>query len=370
MYPYSPKRNPFLLPASFIRDAAYLILMLFLHACSTSKVPEQVEVPDYTKVYHPVINQAELKIVEENYAEALTAYKEAFAAVPSPFARDYYNAAVSAVRLKDEEQAFEYLEKLVLKGVSLPYLERQEAFDSLERTREWKKFVKRYPKQREKYEQGINAPLRADLDELYARDQYFRQAEGGLRVHGDTIRKIEADNITNLLNWINDYGYPGEALIGVADTLEELPRFSIVIQRQTAARKGYDFKSILAKAVKEGRMAPQPAAYLLDQQAGKNLYNSKVFAKISCKRCKEKDKNYDKIQSLLLEKMSEADVEVTNKRREQLGLESLQDYRKKVLHNAEDEQFKLNYNWSVVNYVVPSSEAADVLLERLTVAEE
>lgn len=370
MYQCSPQKQAFLLPAFFYRNAFFLLLMLCLQACATFGVPEQSEVPDYTEVYHPVINVAELKIVEGNYEEALAAYRQAFASVPSPFARDYYNAAVSAVKLEDEKQAFNYLEQLVMKGVSLPYLERQQVFDSLQTTKRWKKFGKQYPKRRKKYEETANLILRDDLDELYARDQYFRQAKGGLRVHGDTIRQIEVDNVTNLLNWINDHGYPGEALIGVADTLEELPRFSIVIQRQTAARDGYDFKGILAKAVKEGRIAPQPVAYLLDQQAGKIMYGSRAFAKINCKRCKEKDKNYEKMQGLLVEKMSEADVEHIDQRRKQLGLEPLQDYRKKVLYSAADEQFKLNYTWSVVNYVAPSSEAADVLLERLTVAEE
>ncbi|GAB3823025.1 hypothetical protein GCM10028895_29060 [Pontibacter rugosus] len=60
------------------------------------------DVPDYTQVYHPVINQAELSLVDGKYEEAIKSYKEAFAAVPSPFARDYYNAAVSSLVLKEK----------------------------------------------------------------------------------------------------------------------------------------------------------------------------------------------------------------------------------------------------------------------------
>lgn len=356
------------LPSSLYRSALFLLLLILLNACATSGVPEQAEMPDYTAVYHPVINVAELRVVEGDYEGALVAYKQAFAAVPSPFARDYYNAAVSAVQLNDEKQAFDYLEQLVLKGVSLPYLERQEVFDTLQASKRWQKFQKKYPKRRQKYEQAANLDLRADLDELYARDQYFRQAEGGWRVHGDTIKQIEKDNVVNLLNWISDYGYPGEGLIGVADTLEELPRFTVVIQRQTHARNGFEFQNILTKAVRQGRIAPHAAAYLLDQQAGKSQYGSRAFARIICKKCK-KDKNHEKIQGLLLEKMSEEELVQIEKGRKRLGLESLQDYKKKVLYSLENDQFKLNYTWSVTNYIAPSSEAADVLLERLTVAE-
>lgn len=285
--------------------------------------------------------------------------------MPAPFARDYYNAAVSALQLEDEKQAYTYLKQLVLKGVSLPYLERQQAFDSLQATKGWRKFERQYPRLRSKYEETLNKELRADLDELYARDQYFRLAEGGLRVHGDTIRKIEAANVKSLLAWIEQYGYPGESLIGVADTLEQLPRFSIVIQRQTKARKGYDFTDILTKAVREGRMAPQAAAYLLDQQAGKSLYGSRALVKVNCTRCKE-DKN---LQRYMVEKMSGSDLEQIDENRAPLGLEPLEGYRRKVLFGLANSIFKLNYDWSVKEYVVPSREAANVLLEGLTAAE-
>ncbi|WP_345157023.1 hypothetical protein [Pontibacter saemangeumensis] len=352
-------------PALIYSPLLCLLLVLGLGGCTSTKVPEFEVMPDYAEVYHPLINVAELNIVRGEYADALSAYKQAFASVPTPFARDYYNAAVSAVQLQDEKQAFGYLEQLVLKGVSLPYLERQQVFDSLRTTKAWKKFERQYPKNRSKFEETLNKELRADLDELYARDAYFRLAEGGLRVHGDTIRKIETANVENLLAWIEEYGYPGEQLIGVADTLEQLPRFSIVIQRQTKARKGYDFTEILTKAVKEGRLAPQPVAYLLDQQAGKGLYGSKAFVTVNCTRCKEQEKP----QRYLVEKMSEEELERINKRRAPLGLEPLDDYKKKVLFGLGNNVFKLNYDWSVVEYKVPSREAASVLLEGLTAAE-
>lgn len=319
----------------------------------------------YTKFYYPAIHTAELAIVEGDYTYALKAYEQAFAAVPDPFARDYYNAAVASLKAGETKRTFDYLEQLVLNGVSLDYIEQQRVFDTLHTSRKWRKFVRKYPKRRGKFEETLNKELRADLDELYARDQYFRMAPGGLRVHGDTIRKIETANVKNLLAWIEEYGYPGEHLIGVADTLEQLPRFSIVMQRQTQARKGYDFKDVLTKAVQEGRMAPQPVAYLLDQQAGKNAYGSKAFAKVKCSNCDAEDtpKHY------LVEKISESDLKAINQNRASLGLEPLEDYKKKVRFGLENPDFKLTYNWSVKEYVVPSKEAASVLLESFTSTE-
>ncbi len=323
--------------------------------------------PDYTKVYHPVINEAELLVVDREYEKALDTYRQAFAAVPSPFARDYYNAAICALELQDRKRTFNYLEELVQKGVSLEYLERQPVLDSLRNTKHWQKFAKKYPKRRDKYEQKLNKELRADLDELYARDQYFRQAKGGWRVHGDTITKIEAANTKLLLGWIEEYGYPGEDQIGLADTLELLPRFTVVIERQTKARKGHDFKEVLTQAVQQGRLAPQAAAYLLDQQAGTSKYGARVFAKIKCSKCAD-DEELGTLDDYMTTKISREQEEQVDKRRRELGLEPLELYKYKIVHvgDRNRDRFILTYPWSVINYVVPSKEAARVLLEKLT----
>ncbi|GHA67550.1 hypothetical protein [Pontibacter akesuensis] len=341
-------------------------ILALLLVCLQQHVFAQ-DAPDYTKVYHPVINQAELHIVTSDYKEALQAYEQAFASVPSPFARDYYNAAVSALALRDRKQTFNYLEKLVQKGVSLDYLQRQTVFDSLQTTRHWRKFARKYKKRRRKYEENFNREYRADLDELYARDQYFRQAEGGLRVYRDTIRQIENANTLQLLNWIEERGYPNENIIGLADTLEQLPRFYITVQRQTATRKGYDFTEVLLKAVQQGNIAPQPVAYLLDQQAGRNRYGSSVYMRVDCTGCKDTDELATK--DYLVKKITPKEQERINARRQKLGLEPLEEYKRKVLHNVTDPRFKLGYNWSVSTYVVPSKEAAEILLERLSAIE-
>ena len=325
--------------------------------------------PDYVTDYYPVINEAELSITEQDYTAALNAYQYAFAAVSSPFARDYYNAAICALLLQDEKQTYQYLEKLVAKGVSLDYLAQQPLLDSLAGTRHWKKFKRRYKKRRRTYEEQVNLDLRADLDELYARDQYFRQAAGGLRVYGDTLRKIEAANVQQLLDWVDQYGYPGEDLIGLADTLEQLPRFTIAIQRQTKARQGYDFSSLLRNAVHEGKLAPQAAGYLLEQQAGRSVYGAKAFVRVNCSACEDDKNKPEYLGRYLLENRSETEQEQVAAQREALGLEPLEDYRKKVLYNLSDNRFKLTYPWSVADYYVPSSEAASALMERLAVPE-
>lgn len=324
--------------------------------------------PDYTKAYYPLVNKAELSILNRDYKAALEHYEQAFKAVPTPFARDYYNAAVCAMLLKNKKQSLAYLQHLATKGVSIDYLAAQPVFDSLQTTRQWKKFRKKYPKYRKKYEDQFNLDLRADLDELYARDQYFRQAAGGLRVYADTLQKIEAANVKRLLQWVDKYGYPGESLIGVGDTLEQLPRFSVVIQRQTKARKGYNFSPILEEAVKQGRIRPQVAAFLIEQQVGRSKYGSKAYINILCSNCGDEE-NMLQTGQYLEERRTEKEMLTIEANRERLGLEPLKDYKKKVLYSMADKRFKLGYTWSVVNYNVPSKEAAEVMMANLMVAE-
>lgn len=359
-----------LLPSRSHFMKAYLLVLLLL-ACSGFGSKAMAKA-DYVKDYHPLINQAELLIQGKEYAAALETYRKAFSAVSRPFAKDYYNAATCAMLTDDEKLTMHYLEKLVEAGVSLEYLEQQKVFVPLHETKSWKKFVKKYPKRRKAFTQKADLDLRADLDELYARDQYFRQAKGGLKVHGDTLRKIEANNVKTLLAWISQHGYPGEELIGVADTLEQLPRFSIVIQRQTTAKGGFDFTSILTQAVHEGKLEPHAAAYLMDQQQGKNLYRSKILVKVNCNKpaeC-ESDKELEKVSNrYLTEKLSEKEEENVNERRAALGLESVDDYRTKMRYALEDPRFKLGYTWAVANYHVPSKEAARALTERLVLAD-
>lgn len=358
------------MPFSFTRSCRLLALLLLTIMLGFGN--EVQAKADYVKAYHPHINKAERLVMAQDYSGALELYQKAFAAVPRAFARDYYNAAVCATLTGNEKQGINYLEKLVETGVSLEYLEEQEVFAPLREHKGWKKFVRKYPKRRKAFRESSDLDLRADLDELWARDQFFRQAKGGLRVHADTIKKIEADNVKKLLAWISQHGYPGEQLIGVADTLEQLPRFSIVIQRQTAARNGFDFTPVLTKAVHEGKLDPHAAAYLMDQQQGKNLYRSKVLAKVNCNKPKdcEDDKELADISNrYLTQKISEAEEQQANELRASLGLESVADYREKMRYAMQDPRFKLGYDWAVVNYRVPSKEAAKVLVESMAVVE-
>ncbi len=352
----------------FILKLPVLLRLFLLSLLLTVAQQTIANTPDYTKVYHPVIYEAEQFILVKDYAAALDKYKAAFKEAPEPFARDYYNAAVCAVLAENHSQAIDYLNKLILKGVTLEYLQKKEVFAPLHDSRAWKKLEKKYPKHRRKYKRKADLDLRADLDELYARDRYYRFAEGGLRVYADTLRKIENDNVDILLRNIQKHGYPGEKLIGVGDTIEQLPRFSIVIERQTKAKKGFDFSDILKEAVQNGSLSPQAAAYLIETQQGNRSYNTRALVRVECSNNKdcEGSKKLKKLNKYLIEDLKQKQLSKVNERRALLGLEPVAEYRQKVLYSLADNRFMLANTWSVVRYMAPSREAAEVLTRGLT----
>jgi hypothetical protein len=76
----------------------------------------------YIEKYYPLINKAELAIVDSNYQEALTLYRTAFANVEKSRGTDYMNAAKCSFLIFDETSGKFYLRKLAGYGYDLSYL--------------------------------------------------------------------------------------------------------------------------------------------------------------------------------------------------------------------------------------------------------
>lgn len=120
---------------------------------------------DFTRIYHPIINSAELAIVDTNYYEALDYYKAAFDNVKKPFAKDYYNAAICAAMVGKMNTVFDYLEKIVEKGYPSDSLRKDVFFKYVADTcKVWKKFES----QMKLVKPSINRELRDSLKAYHA----------------------------------------------------------------------------------------------------------------------------------------------------------------------------------------------------------
>lgn len=119
---------------------------------------------DFTRIYHPIINSAELAIVDTNYYEALDYYKAAFDNVKKPFAKDYYNASICAAMVGKMSTMFDYLEKIVEKGYPSDSLRKDAFFKYVADTcKVWGKFES----QMKLVKPDINWEVRDSLNTFY-----------------------------------------------------------------------------------------------------------------------------------------------------------------------------------------------------------
>jgi hypothetical protein len=157
---------------------------------------------DFTQVYHPIINDAEMALIDSNYVEALDLYKGAFQNVEKPFAKDFYNAALCAFYADKQSTMFEYLEKLAEKGLPYDSLKKDTFFKLvIDTTAKWKKFEVRY----RNVKSLINKDLRDSLVRMNKRlekdyDGVFKY-ENKIHFYFDTLRhnRNTLDSVTTII---------------------------------------------------------------------------------------------------------------------------------------------------------------------------
>lgn len=316
---------------------------------------------DYNKHYYSVINQAELLLISEQHDKALAQYYAAFKNVPTPFARDIFNAAVCATLTGDYESAFKLLDQLIVKGTDITFIKSMEVFSALVNDSRWEIFVNNYPRNRKIYLQTINVPLRKELEWMAALDQHFRLKDNGMAVYQDTIAQIDKNNIDRFNGIIEKFGFPGEDLIGVENPASAPPYHTILNHLCHKASMGMgkgiaEINFPLQEFVKFGKLSPYRFANFIDQQ-GKPVYGNTVFYRLD---------NSPELRVLVL---GEKGLKKINKNRASVGLESLEDYQKKVLFALKDSRFIFNFNGSIVSLNGMSAQEKEAFIQQSKVVE-
>lgn len=283
---------------------------------------------DFTKVYYPNINDAELAISRAEFKDALSYYKKAFEAVPAGFARDYRNAILCAIRTNDDAFAFSYLEKMVLKGFGRDFL-ADTVFKPLTEKPGWKKLMGSYDRLHAKSLTTIHGELLRELVAMGERDQFFRSKEGSYEVYGDTIAKIDVENVLRFQQLVAEYGFPSEEMIG-AFSVEGNAPYNIILHHhaQNLSNTKYQYPrapslaSIIIQAAREGKCSPTRAGFLLSLQNDPSLhYNAWGINQVSV--------NGVVRPYFLLDKFPEDQLGEINRVRSEIGLESMDDFRMK-----------------------------------------
>jgi len=290
---------------------------------------------DY-KTYSININRAEIDITDSMYTSALANYQNAFTEHNKPFAKDYYNAALCAIKINKYDVASEYLFKLAEFGFTLESLKSKMGFEEYERSTSFKKLKKKVRLQNS-FPLAINSFLKSSLDTLVTDDQYFRIRNRGdymKHEYAKIIKELDSINSYKLIALIHKYGYPNEYTIGLYDNHLNLTHINVIIQHQQfgSPNRIVNFSSIILDAIKKGEITPNNGMTLYTLTAGgDSLYGSGCFFSVEQPDGQYKYAYYPKFLKGLEEKY--------NKNRALINLEPLDDYRKKIIYTLKHHEF-------------------------------
>lgn len=190
----------------------YLVSLLLL---CTSSLHLFSQKENFFTDYYPFTEQAAMLLLEGRTAEALEQYQQAFAKVEHAFAIDYYHALLCANDLDQFDLAFEYLHKLVAKGIEKDFFEQaQQHFSRIIYDPRWEDLMDEYAfVQQQHFGQTVNYQLKGVLGELLHRDQETRVVFREDKTFD--LRAADILNINTFMAEVDKTGFPSEELIGI-----------------------------------------------------------------------------------------------------------------------------------------------------------
>lgn len=275
-------------------------------------------------VYVHAVEQGLVYLKEGKCQPCLDAYQRAFT-IAQKSALSTMRAALCAYQCKQDELAKSYIQRAVSIDYGIAediWIDYQTAPEfNIIRTSSMKDLVQEVFAKKDA-QLGINQFLKGQLQAIYTTDQQPRsRIDSVMRVYGQnfpqmqqlwqSIRRVDSINLIKIEQIIQQYGYPGQRLVGakLANTAW------LIIQHSSLAIQEKYFP-LIEQAANQGEMSKTNMALLIDRtrvyKGQKQLYGTQV------KIGPTGQKSFDPIED---------EVNV-NKRRAEIGLGSLEDYAK------------------------------------------
>lgn len=214
-----------------------------------------------TILYYKNIIEAERCIIENKLDSSIYFYSLSQNYKPILFAKDLYNAAVVAIKLKKHQTANLHIKQLIKLGATTTVLAENNIYkEYFTNISQGAKLIKKSKSIKPTYD----LDYRKKLQELLIRDQYYRLKRGGDRQYVDSIKIADAENIAKLLSMIKHKGFPSEDRVGIDPNSLSIPDVTTIFLHQGKGDlQQYDFSEILFEYVKKGE---------LDNRLGYDLY--------------------------------------------------------------------------------------------------
>lgn len=236
--------------------------------------------------YSETVNEAVYATHKKDFSKADSLYEIAFEMVDEPFIGDYNGAIFNALKLENFDKAFSYLKTAINFGLSKEMIEIKSWFPQIENRVEWFLLEKELPALWEKYEARFDENLRAEIMEIFNRDQACRLYNAP---------NFDANNLARLKKIVEKHGYPGYDLIG-----QDIPVHIILHHFSPQENEKYFYKS-LKKALENGNITPFHYAGIIDydnRKSNKLMTYGTYFAQVNGVRYLQPVKNFDKVNEV------------------------------------------------------------------------
>ncbi len=270
--------------------------------------------------YNQLVNKAELSIIDSNYTKALYYYQDAFKLVEYPFAKDLYNALLCATFTNNFDIAFEYLYKLVHKGIEYENFAKNKYLNPLKEDKRWFEFEKYYYENRKKILAGFNQDLKAEFERMLEEDQKSNKAR-----KKDPNKRYKFDstvfaNTLRIKEIIQLYGFPTEEMLGVNDFTDAPFESALLfhyfqISKQKNIKDSINIMPYLIEAIKNGKLNYSLFFNYLED-ISLNKYGSNLAYLIDT--------------NIVFIKIDSNSIAIINKNRKLLGIETLEESQTKV----------------------------------------
>jgi len=319
-----------------IKTLYFAILIILL---PTIKVYGQQNLTNANiRKYNTYINNAEIAITYSNYILASSYYDTAFNQVQYPFAKDKYNSAVCDALLFKYVACKAKLTYLLYNGMEFKYIEDNIAFQDFLHTKTGRN-IKKMP-----VKIFYNENIRYSYDSILIKDQYFRELDPQdyMKKYGDTVCKIDASNVLFMNNLIEKYGWPSEKLIGITMN-SSLYEIIIIHQCDGSPCRVYNYTEEIKNAYNKGQIEAQKAAYLIMRSSGIDDMGEMSIGIITFVFDSIGNFKYDNIDDYPHKsgfiKLNETTRKNIDSKRFDFGLESIEDFQRKVFYNLTDKRF-------------------------------
>ena len=240
-------------------------------------------------------------------------------------ATDYYNAACSWALAGDKKKALAHLQQAVAKGyTNLSHLKQDADLNSLHQEKRWTTLVQDLEKKVAALEANYNKPLKAQLEQIYKKDQEVRmkiepiQKEFGanspqMQAVWEEMAEIDEENKSKVVAILEEHGWPGKSMVGPQ------ANSAVFLVIQHADKETMEkYLPMLRQAVAKGEAAKSQQALMEDRVRMYNgqpqLYGSQIRT------------NTETGQPELYTIEDEVNVD---KRRAEMEMEPLKDYMKR-----------------------------------------